>query len=106
MLEAGVGDNGSFLIDDMEARLQDSGITVRTKYAGNGANPATGDKWETVDWRTISDGVDDTGKSEGAVAKIVGKAAAGFYRKGKPEEDKTVIDGTRRIDQRMNHCNP
>lgn len=88
--------------------LQGSGITVETKDVGKGVNPATGKKWERVDWRTtISDGADDTGETtrKEAVARRVGSSVAGFYKgSDTANQHKTVIDATRRIDRRMSHC--
>lgn len=108
VLEARMGDHGSFQIQAMKDRLSGKGITVKTKTVGSGTSPATGEPWDVVDWKeTINGGVTDTGKSREEVAKIVEAAAKDFYTKDTAAvAHKPVIDATRRTDQRMNHCGP
>lgn len=108
VLDARIGDHGSFQIQAISDRLQNSGITVKTKTVGGGTSPGSGDPWEAVDWKkTISDGVTDTGQSKEQVTKTVEAAAKDFYTPdGDAKKHKAVIDSTRRVDQRMNHCGP
>ncbi|KAL7945806.1 hypothetical protein V8C42DRAFT_321618 [Trichoderma barbatum] len=108
VLEARMGDHGSFQIQGIKDELDGTGIKVKTKTVGGGTNPATGGAWDVVDWKeTISGGVTDTGKSREEVAKIVQTAAKTFYTTNSAAKDhKPVIDATRRTDQRMNHCGP
>ncbi|KAL9474353.1 hypothetical protein ACSS6W_008733 [Trichoderma asperelloides] len=81
VLEARMGDHGSFQIQAMKDRLSGKGITVKTKTVGSGTSPATGEPWDVVDWKeTINGGVTDAGKSREEVAKIVEAARISTLR--------------------------
>jgi hypothetical protein len=106
VLDARVGDHGQFQIAGIQQRLAGTGITVQTRQVGSGNNPATGNPWQTVDWRqTIDQGVTDTGRTRQQVTADVEAAAADFYENdGAARDHKPVIDSTRRTQQRMASC--
>ncbi|KAI1770462.1 hypothetical protein F4818DRAFT_455704 [Hypoxylon cercidicola] len=77
--EARAGDHGPFLIKEAQAKLG-SKMEIQIQKVGAGNNPATGEPWETVDWKETADKAKANGVAD--VDKEIADFFDGFYGPG------------------------
>ncbi|XDG05349.1 hypothetical protein ABKA04_004964 [Annulohypoxylon sp. FPYF3050] len=101
--ESRSGDHGPFLVKEAKAKLGGK-MEVKIQNVGSGKNPATGETWETVDWK----GTAEAAKAKGVpdVDKEIQGFLKDFYAKTNKNarDHRVVMQSYKRVDDRSQSC--
>ncbi|KAI0882846.1 uncharacterized protein GGS22DRAFT_168931 [Annulohypoxylon maeteangense] len=102
--ESRAGDHGPHLIDAARTQLGGA-MDIKTESVGGGSNPATGETWETVDWRETAAQAKAKGVPD--VDKKIQGFLKGFYGVGgnsQARSHRVVIQSYKRVADRSQSC--
>ncbi|KAI1410090.1 hypothetical protein F5Y13DRAFT_76873 [Hypoxylon sp. FL1857] len=101
--ESRAGDHGPHLIQEAKASLGGK-MDIQTQSLGTGKNPATGDVWETVDWKETAKQAKAKGVPD--VDKEIQGFLKGFYGGGNKQakDHRVVIQSYKRVTDRCQGC--
>ncbi|KAI2782389.1 hypothetical protein F4815DRAFT_463088 [Daldinia loculata] len=101
--EARAGDHGPHLVQEAKAQLGGK-MDIQIQKLGSGNNPATGEVWETVDWKETAKQAKDKGVPD--VDKEIQGFLKNFYggSNKQAKDHRVVIQSYKRVTDRSRSC--